>query len=197
MLERKKSGSQLWHRARRVAGGELKAHPVRYTARFGACLLLAYTLVSHQISDGHFDPLWLIFLVVLVTLTLARLFSPMFSKGQQVRDWAVEQQEHVAISTMTGKTPEELEKMVQYHLKYGNIAEADRISQKLIAMVDGNADTQLQDAGANSTAPSEQSGQLAGEKKQGLPGWLRNDENVSPGETIEQADKKKLPDWMK
>lgn len=186
---------QFWSRARRAVAGEFRQRPLRYMFRFSACAVFAWMLATQQVTQGHMDPIWAVFLLLFLSLTVIRLISPIFSKGQELRDWAIEEQEHERIKNLTGKTQEELEEMLQYQLKYGNLEEADRISQKLLAMVDGNAPSDEQKGVSQASAPSDQPA-----AQKGLPSWMQQDAPAGQGATDSQEQqapgKEKRPEWM-
>lgn len=60
--------------------------------------------------------------------------------GRLVHEWAFEENEKITISSLKGKTAEELDKLLKYHLDNGNMEAADRISQKMMNMADGTVD---------------------------------------------------------
>jgi hypothetical protein len=57
-------------------------------------------------------------------------------------DWLfqriVPESEVQAIATLTGNTHEELEKLIEFHLKIGNVSKADDYSRKLLSLAENN-----------------------------------------------------------
>lgn len=132
--------------------------------------------------------------ILLFVVTLRYLALAAFRPGRVVHDWALEEQKHERIKLLTGATAEELEIMLQYHMEQGNIVEADKISQRLLASVDGANHFVEEDGSvvqASQPAATQQKSNAGTEH--GLPGWLSD-------EQTEEADAKataNLPDWMK
>lgn len=119
--------------------------------------------------------------IVLCMLTLHFLLTPVFRPGRVVHDWAVEESKHQSMKALTGKTSEELEQLLQYHMEQGNIDEADRLSQKLLAVVDGTF-VESESEISKPTAIKLNNG--------ALPAWMGDEEQAEPQQS-------NLPDWMK
>jgi hypothetical protein len=178
-----------WKTAGKRSVAQLRAHPLRFGFRFLIIGMFLCLICVQMATTGRPDVLWVTCGCLFVALTLMRLLSPISVKGEQVHQWAVEEQEHQVMASLTGKTTDELEKMLEYHMKYGHLEEADRISQKLLTMVDKED--------ASNQAPAEPATrQDAKPKSGGLPAWMQD--GTAADTTIEtpQEEKKKLPDWM-
>jgi len=184
-----RSKTRWWKAAGKRSVAQLRAHPLRFGFRFAIIGMFAYLLCAQIATSGHPDALWLGCGCLFLALTIIRLLSPLSVKGEQVHRWAVEEQEHQTMALLTGKTADELEKMLEYHMKYGHLEEADRISQRLLTMVEkedpANPPPSAQLAKPDATA-----------KPSGLPAWMQEGAPADPTIETPQQQKKKLPDWM-
>ncbi len=121
-------------------------------------------------------------------ITLRRMFLIIGHPGRTVQNWAVEEQKHQHIKTLTGKTTEELETMLQYHMEQGNMEEADRISLSLLAMAEGNPQdasslpVQMEPNNPDGTSPANGA----------LPSWMTTEKEPEP-----ETESQNLPDWMR
>jgi hypothetical protein len=75
--------------------------------------------------------------VLLVLFGCLALISSLVNKS----DWwlklvIVPEQEQQEIAMLKGKTEEELQKLIKFHLKSGNFSQADECSRKLLALVE-------------------------------------------------------------
>jgi hypothetical protein len=172
--------------ARTCAVKEIRTKPVRYGLRFICCLLFIVVLIN------HFTVFWAVCAAAFFTITILRLLMPMLTPAREVHQWALEEQEHITMMSLTGKTQEELEKLLEYHLKYDNIEEADRISQKLLTLVDKSNQAYEDPAAASSSSAPADSVAVIEVNSGALPGWLQDDDKASG-----KAASQKLPDWMK
>jgi hypothetical protein len=170
------------------AARRAKARPYSYVATYLA-LIIGAAWIPYALATGPAWAvgLWLVVWFVVFARMCAQLLLP-GNKSEEVHDWALEEHEHVEIARLTGKTPEELDKMLQYHLKYGNIEEADRVSQKLLTLIDKGF---LPEEEQPAPAPKAQSGATAGNS---LPSWMDGSKQED-GEDLKV--KENLPDWMK
>jgi hypothetical protein len=135
--------------------------------------------------------------------------------GRMVHEWALAEHEKITISSLKGKTTDELETLLQYHLTNGNIEAADRISQKLLNMVDGTPDNDPVPLAQPSPIPMQK--QIAQKADPGvvlkvpaasanskLPAWMQDGTNgtatpVGENKTAaeeEPQQQSSLPDWM-
>lgn len=128
--------------------------------------------------------------LALLVLTVNTLIQSALRPGRVVHEWALEQKKHEDIKKLTGRTTEELEAMLQYHMEQGNIEEADRVSQKLLASVEGHP---MPDAVAVSADPGVVL-KVKASADSNLPGWLKDG---SEDEQLPEEESANLPDWMR
>lgn len=180
----KRNAKAFLLRSSKSLGQDFRAH------RFGwAVMALANLWLLSMFVWSQAGPLsWLVGMsfALVLAMTLRRVCLVLVHPGRAVHDWAVEEQRHQHIRTLTGKTSEELEKMLQYHLEQGNMEEADKVSLSLLAMAEGNspevpsAPNQTQTPAAAGTSPANSA----------LPSWLSNENEPQP-------ESSNLPDWMR
>jgi hypothetical protein len=170
------------------AARRAKTRPYSYVATYLA-LLIGAAWIPFALSTGPAWAvgLWLLVWFVVFAQMCARLLLP-GNKSEEVHDWALEEHEHVEIASLTGKNADELDKMLQYHMKYGNLEEADRISQKLLTLIDKGCLPEEEEPVA---APKAQAATPAGNN---LPSWMKGGKQEE-GEELQV--KENLPDWMK
>lgn len=172
-------------RSGKSIGQNMKTH------RFGwAVIALANLWLLSMLFFTH-GPLAMLTAVAFGTvllITVRRMFMIIRHPGRTVHNWAVEEQKHQHIKTLTGKTTEELETMLQYHMEQGNMEEADKISLSLLAMVEGNPQgapavpVQLKPNNPDGTSPANGA----------LPSWMSNEK-----EPESETESQNLPDWMR
>jgi hypothetical protein len=127
-----------WRLIGRRAKHKLRSHPYLYVLR----LLLLIALLSFAATSCGANHTYLLLAgSAYFLITLFRLTKPFNTKGEEVQDWAIAEQEHLTMQSLTGKNEEELEKLLEYHMKYGHIEEADKISQQLLAVVDNGPES--------------------------------------------------------
>ncbi len=171
-----RSGKSLQH--------DLKTHRLRWAWIYAMHLYLLSMIVWL-----HSSPVGLIVAaaeLVLVLVTFRLVAHSIFNPGRAVHNWAVEEQKHQHIKTLTGKTSDELEKMLQYHMEQGNMEEADRVSLNLLAMVEG--DPTAAQSHICDQAKANDDGTIA--LNSALPTWMNKDNEPEP-------DSSNLPDWMR
>jgi hypothetical protein len=164
---------------------------------FVLCMLLAACLGVMSAIVGNTLLCPEIALMMLVGALLCDLLGVGILTHQMIQQkknslhlWALEEAEKQEIMNLRGNTPDELGRMLDYHLKTGNIKEADAISHRLLALVDVDpailygeipAPNVLQLPTTNETVTDEA----------GLPEWLKNGDGKkkanAPGN---------LPQWM-
>lgn len=185
-----KPAGPWWRTAGQRCAKQWQARPWRFTFRLLVLTVLLTIMFVQWATTGQSNPWLLAFSATYLALAIYQMVRPLSVKGEQVHQWAIEEQEHITIASLTGKTPEELEKLLEYHMKYGHVEEADRISQKLLAMVEDPNPSDPQTAQAGGAAPQPRAD---ADTKEGLPSWMKNDDKQ---ESSEQPVKQKLPDWM-
>lgn len=112
--------------------------------------------------------------------------------------WALEESEKQEVLLLRGNTEDELNRMLDYHLKVGNIQEADAISHRLMAIVDNVGEETVQQTNLLAATPMQHSSHgatavpnaSADNKNGSLPDWLSS-------ETEERKKAANLPDWLK
>jgi hypothetical protein len=136
-----------------------------------ALLIGVATTVSVLIAEA---------LIVFVTL----LYNACLSPAANVHRWALEQAQDDTIQRLSknATTQEDLQTLLDYHLSKGNIEVADKISQKLMALVD-------KDAYAELSEESETQGETI-KPKSALPDWMSKQDGEDGGQN-------NLPGWMK
>lgn len=125
-------------------------------------------------------------------------------RKNSLHDWALAEAEKEEVSHLSGKNEEELHRILDYHMKQGNIKEADKISKQLLALVDPELG-----AAADGTGPERDgaSAPAAGGTISGAAVTSTGDTgyviktNVSNGQLPEwlsdaEEEKKNLPKWM-
>jgi hypothetical protein len=196
-----KNKDDLKSRARRAClsiNDDVGAHKWRYgTLCFMHGWILAVLLTQPYLS--LVSAVLCVLEVVMVALTVSLLFEAARKPGRLVHQWAVDEAETQTILALTGKTTEELEKMLQYHLDNGHIEVADKISQQLLHMVDGNPDPY----GENTPAPVAEVAMKVDDgvvlkvpAGSGLPAWMQDGKGKAAAEEEQQQQQSKLPDWM-
>lgn len=161
-------------------------------------LMVSFMVVA-QFKLGYVPiGLFLAFLAYCAFVTM-RMFGRDFKKAQEIQEWAVTENEHITMMSLTGKTQDELERLLQYHLDNGNLPEADRISQKLLALVDPvNQFAEVPvEVAVPAVAPPADPGFVLNTAV-GLPNWLDESEGKqsAAAEPAQPATKKPLPDWL-
>jgi hypothetical protein len=180
-------------RAFRSINDDISAHRWRYA---GVCFmhgwLLAVLLTQPYIT---FVTYVLAFLeVVMVAVTVNMLFNAARKPGRLVHEWALQENQHQTITSLKGKTTEELEKMLDYHMENGNMEAADKISQQLLHMVDGMPINDPEPVPAMEIAKKVEDGSVI-KISAGLPNWMQ--EGKAAAEDEQQQQQSDLPDWMK
>lgn len=116
-------------------------------------------------------------------------------KNKSMHLWALEESEKQEVLLLRGNTEDELNRMLDYHLKVGNIQEADAISHRLLAIVDKEAEAAF---GTGSTVPAKAVPGAptvitanSDNKNGSLPDWMNN------SEAEERKKSANLPEWLK
>lgn len=180
-------------RSLRHMGAEIRAKRWRWSAICFLQLWLIWLFLQNPtLSFGSGLILGLILGIFL--LGMQTLAKAAFRPGRQVHDWAVEQSKHEEIKKLTGKTTEELETLLQYHMEQGNIEAADKVSLRLMDMVEGAPhvdEVVIQETPA--TILKVPGGNPSGS---GLPSWM-SDGPATTDELEAKTEESNLPDWMK
>lgn len=194
LIAKKKNGAKATaYRILRSIDDDMKAHKLRYAMVFVlhawllAVLFTQAELTSVTLVVGLAE-------VIMVALTVRMFGQAARHPGRLVHEWALQENQHQTISTLKGKTMEELETMLQYHMENGNIEAADKISQQLLHMVDGIAVGELEPV-AEVANKSEDGGVI--KISSGLPSWMQDGKTAAEDEQQQQSkSSSNLPDWL-
>jgi hypothetical protein len=193
-------------RGLRSIGDDVAAHKWRYAM---LCFMHGWILAVF-FTNPYLSFLTAVLAVVetvMIAFTVSLMFEAARKPGRLVHEWAFEENEMQTILTLKGKTTDELEKMLQYHLDNGHMETADKISQQLLNMIDGNPDPYGENAAAAAAAAAlpVQIAQKPGEAgvvlkvpagaSSGLPNWMQDGKKAA-AEDEQQQQQSSLPDWM-
>lgn len=176
-----------------------------------------------QLLASQFEIGFAFYVLAVLELVLLCSIANMATKAAKrparlMHEWALAENEKITISGLKGKTTEELEKLLQYHMEQGNIEAADRISQKMLNMVDGMADNEPIPLANPVIASMQATVQHIAQKQQGdpgvvlkmpagtasgsLPSWMQDgsgcESNGGKKKAAEEEPQQQssLPDWM-
>jgi hypothetical protein len=200
----RKAGA-LIRRSLRAIGDDCANHKIRYALLF----FLHGWLIGLLLTQPYMTALTAIIAVVelvLIFATVRMMGNAVRHPGRVVHEWALEQSQKDTISKLKGNTHEELEQLLQYHLAQGNIEEADKISQRMLHMVDGLPLDPLPTPAITPVEIAKKTDDgVVLKVATGLPSWMaEGDVTESTTACREEEEKPEpapetstLPDWMK
>jgi hypothetical protein len=148
------------------------------SAIIGSTLMLPELALGTLLAALAFDFLGVVIL----------MYQMIQDKKNSMHEWALAESEKQEVLQLRGNTEEELHRMLDYHLKTGNIQEADAISHKLLALVDKDHISQFDEqkpAVLQITA-----GESADVEPEGLPDWMKAGDDKAKTSSVN------LPSWM-
>lgn len=196
LIAKRKNGAKTTaQRVLRSIGDDIRAHKWRYAM---VCVVHAW-LLAVLFTQAELTLVTLVVglaEVIMVALTVRMFGLAARHPGRLVHEWALQENQHQTITSLKGKTTEELETMLQYYMENGNIEAADRISQQLLHMVDGIAAVDEQPAPVVEVPKKNEDGSAI-KISSGLPNWMQDGKTAAEDEQQQQSkSSSNLPDWM-
>lgn len=113
------------------------AHPSKTIAIsvFSVVAMVAAICLAHTFISGYLCGMFCgSALIVLGLITMVLSLTGQVARSLGIR--LVPARDHARASQLSGDTVEELEQLIDYHLKAGNLERADVLSRRLLAMVE-------------------------------------------------------------